>query len=148
LVILSDALQAAGKRKMHLISDGRIHRYQPSCVGGIRRLPLGSSMQSESQTSPSTFAYDVKMSAKTMSEKCTRWLTGEYMHLLMLLFFSFESPGEPQYQGQGQKAKTYRRNASRCRLCMTSYGESINIRITSAHTTGIYLKKSTREALP
>jgi hypothetical protein len=47
-------------------------------------------MQNDSQTSPSTLAYDVKMSAKTTSEKYTRWLMGDDMHLLILL----EVPGE------------------------------------------------------
>lgn len=79
-------VQAAGTtKKTYLINVGKIHLYQPSCVGGVRRLPPGSNMQSESQTSPSTFAYEVKMSAKTTSEKWMRWFKGEDMHLLILL---------------------------------------------------------------
>lgn len=70
----------------YLINVGKIHLYQPYCVGGLRRLPPGSSMQIESQTSPKTFAYEVKMSAKITSEKCTRWFVGIDMHLLMLLY--------------------------------------------------------------
>jgi len=56
----------------YLINVGKIHLYNPYCFGGVRRLPPGSSIQSDSQTSPSTFAYEVKMSAKTTSEKYTR----------------------------------------------------------------------------
>jgi hypothetical protein len=79
-------IQAAGVTKnTYLINVGKIHLYQPSCTGGVRRLPPGSNMQTESQTSPSTFAYEVKMSAKITSEKCMRWFSGEYMHLLILL---------------------------------------------------------------
>jgi hypothetical protein len=69
----------------YLINVGNIHLYQPYCFGGARRLPPGSSMQNDSQTSPSTLAYDVKMSAKITSEKYTRWFMGDDIHLLMLL---------------------------------------------------------------
>jgi len=77
------------KANTYLINVGKIHLYHPYCFGGARRLPPGSSIQSDSQTSPSTFAYDVKMSAKTTSEKYIRWLMGDDMHLLMLLFFKW-----------------------------------------------------------
>lgn len=82
---MSTAQEANTKKKTYLISVGKTHLYQPSCAGGVRRLPPGSNMQRESQTSPSTFAYEVKMSAKTTSEKCMRWFKGKDMHLLILL---------------------------------------------------------------
>jgi hypothetical protein len=73
------------ENESYLMNVGKIHLYKPYCFGGARRLPPGSSIQNDSQTSPSTFAYDVKMSAKTTSEKCTRWLMGDDMHRLILL---------------------------------------------------------------
>ena len=84
------------KANTYLINVGKIHLYNPYCFGGARRLPPGSSIQSDSQTSPSTFAYDVKMSAKTTSEKYTRWFMGADMHLLMLLFCN----GKPAPSGE------------------------------------------------
>lgn len=103
---MSDILREKGcdrkpkKKKTYLINVGKIHLYQPCCVGVERRLPPGSSMQSESQTSPSTFAYDVKMSAKITSEKCTRWFMGDDMHRLTLLVFP---------RGVCQREKRYRK---------------------------------------
>lgn len=107
-------------------------------------------MQDDSQTSPSTLAYDVKMSAKTTSEKCTRWFMGDDMHLLMLL----EVPGKraPRknffFKNVRLRTKTHRMNASRSGLCMKSNGEIMHIRTTSAHTDGINLNESTRTASP
>ena len=49
--------------------DGRIQRASPVCDGGLSRLAPGMRMQSESQTSPRTFAKEVKTSAKTTSAK-------------------------------------------------------------------------------
>ena len=40
--------------------DGRIQRARPICAGGASRLAPGMRMQSESQTSPRTFAKEVK----------------------------------------------------------------------------------------
>lgn len=53
----------------HLIIVGKIHRVSPSWAGWARRLPLGRSMYMHSQTSPRTFAKDVRISANTTSEK-------------------------------------------------------------------------------
>ena len=60
------------KQQTHLMSVGKIHRDKPSCAGCESKLPPGSSMHADSQTSPSTFANDVKISANTTSEKYTR----------------------------------------------------------------------------
>ena len=50
---------------------GKIQRVSPSCAGCASRLPLGSSMHTDSHMSPSTFAKDVNTSAKTTSAKYT-----------------------------------------------------------------------------
>ena len=63
---------------------GKIQRVSPSCAGCASRLPPGSSINSESHTSPRTFANDVSVSANTTSEKYTRWGEGN-MHLCTAL---------------------------------------------------------------
>ena len=135
------------ENKSYLMNVGKIHLYKPYCFGGARRLPPGSSIQNDSQTSPSTFAYDVKMSAKITSEKYTRWLMGDDMHRLILLRSQVvrERHRENHKKSVQRRTKTYRKNASRSSFCMTSYGEIIHIRTTSEHTDGICLEESTRK---
>jgi len=65
---------------------GKIHLDHPSCGGGTSRLPPGRSMQRESQTSPRTFAKEVKISANITSEKYMGALSGEKRHLRIELF--------------------------------------------------------------
>ena len=51
--------------------EGRIHCFQSESDCWMKKLFPGSNIQNESQQSPSTFAKDVKTSAKTTSEKST-----------------------------------------------------------------------------
>jgi hypothetical protein len=64
----------------HLIKHGAIHCNHPSSTGNERKLPHGASMQAEIHRSPITFANEVKISAKTMSEKWICWFIGEKKH--------------------------------------------------------------------
>ena len=139
--------------RAYLINVGKIHLYQPYCFGGLKRLPPGRSMQNDSQTSPNTLANEVKMSAKITSAKNTLWFMGDDKHLLMLLYEDRGSQVRQRYREiiikRGESGwRTYSRNASRWRFWKMSYGESINMSTTIVHTAGIYLKKSTRAALP
>lgn len=59
---------------------GTTHRIKPSCLGSRRRLFPGKSMRSDNQTSPRTFAKEVKTSAKTTSAKYTGLSMDEEVH--------------------------------------------------------------------
>jgi len=69
----------------YLMRDGSIQWERPSKDGRDKRLPPGSSMHMESQTSPRTFANDVNTSAKRTSEKYTGLSIEENIHLAALL---------------------------------------------------------------
>ncbi len=51
--------------------EGRIHRFQSESDDRMKKLFPGSNIKNESQQSPSTFAKDVNISAKTTSAKST-----------------------------------------------------------------------------
>lgn len=73
----------------HLMIVGRIQRTSPSCAGSASKLPLGSSINIDSHTSPSTFANEVNTSANTTSEKYTRCGDGN-KHLCTALYVGSE----------------------------------------------------------
>lgn len=80
---------------------GNIQRAYPCWPGGSNRLPLGRSMQMESQTSPRTFAKEVKISAKTTSAKYIR--SSEKKHLCIDLweFRERTTPTHAPKHGEG-----------------------------------------------
>jgi len=55
--------------RTHLIMAGVIHLCQPSSLGMARSVFPGSRINIDNQISPRTFAKEVVISAKTMSEK-------------------------------------------------------------------------------
>lgn len=65
---LNTHLFAKFQGKTHLIMAGVIHLCQPSSLGMARRVFPGSRVNTDNQTSPRTFAKEVAISAKTMSE--------------------------------------------------------------------------------
>ncbi len=67
----SHAKHVVNEAITHLIRVGKIQRVSPSCAGCASKLPLGSSIYTDNQTSPRTFAKEVKTSANTTSEKYT-----------------------------------------------------------------------------
>lgn len=99
-------------RGPHLIIVGSTQRDSPCKDGSTCRLPPGNSIQRLSQTSPRTFAYEVRMSAMITSEKKIGRPRGGKKHRLKAL-----SPIALHLEKRniGGKRDTHRRNESRSR---------------------------------